>query len=188
MKQPTIQADGWGAKYLSPFQNENPKWQAIFDKAERVIAGSGNVIIIGNRGSGKTRMAAEISAKGGFPMDLNNRIKTSSYRRIAEILIELRDAARCTDGNGEFSVIRHLSGVGLLVIDEFQERGETDWENRMITTIIDRRYADNLPTILIANLQAAEMQQKISPSVISRFNESGGIILCDCPSFRENKP
>jgi DNA replication protein DnaC len=188
MKQPTIQADGWGAKYLSPFQNENPKWQTIFDKAERVIAGSGNVIIIGNRGSGKTRMAAEISAKGGFPMDLNNRAKTSSYRRIAEILIELRDAARRTDSNGEFAVIRHLSGVGLLVIDEFQERGETDWENRMITTIIDRRYADNLPTILIANLQAAEMQQKISPSVISRFNESGGIIVCDCPSFRENKP
>jgi len=85
---------------------------------------------------------------------------------------------------GETATIRRLSSVGLLVIDEFQERSETEWENRMISTILDRRYADNLPTILIANLKINDLRNKISDSVISRANECGGVVVCDCEYFR----
>jgi DNA replication protein DnaC len=182
MKRETI-SDGWGSKYLAPFQNESESWQRYFDKALQVVANGGSLIIIGNRGSGKTRIAAEISRHGVFPDDRHGKFQTSAYRRASEIFIELRDAAQ--NGRDQWKVIQSLSGAGLLVIDEMQERGETEWENRMITTIIDRRYSDNLPTILIANLQPEQMAASVSQSVISRINESGGILLCDCPSFRE---
>ena len=181
-------ADGWGVKFLSPIKNQNQEWDGCYQKAAKSISESGSVFIIGNRGSGKTRMAAEISRNGQFPKDMTGGGKTSAYRRVSEILIDLRDSFRSKSGEGEGKVIKYLSGVGLLVIDEFQERGETDWENRMITTIIDRRYADNLPTILIANLEVGEIEQRISDSVISRINESGGVIRCHCKSFRETKP
>jgi hypothetical protein len=54
----------------------------------------------------------------------------------------------------------------------------------MISTILDRRYADNLPTILIANLKITDLPNKISDSVISRANECGGVVVCDCEYFR----
>lgn len=177
-------ADGWGSKFLAPIQNKDQEWGGCFLKAYLSVGNGGSLIIIGKRGCGKTRMAAEISRAGKFPNDIGGGAKTSVYRRISEILIELKDSFRSKNGEGEGRVIKYLSSAGLLVIDEFQERGETDWENRMITTIIDRRYADSLPTILIANLEVEEIEQKISDSVISRINESGGVIVCRCESFR----
>lgn len=178
-------ADGWGQRYLNPFTNEDPHWEAAFHKTASAVSSKGIVILIGKRGSGKTRLASEVSRVGDFPADIIGRDKTSAYRRASEIFIDLRDSLRSKSGAGEGTVIKHLSGVGLLVIDEFQERGESEWENRIITTILDRRYADELPTILIANLGAAEMAAKISDSVISRVSESGGVIECRWESFRE---
>jgi DNA replication protein DnaC len=175
-------SDGWGARYLAPIENQNVEWAVCFSKTLEIVQRGGITILIGKRGSGKTRIAAEISRGGNFPGDILGKAKTSCYRRIAEILCELRAAMK--GEQGEMSVIRRLSSCGLLIIDEFHERGETEWENRMITTIIDRRYAENLPTILIANLDPDEVARKISDSVISRVNESGGAVVCNCGTFR----
>ena len=175
-------SDGWGARYIAPITNTSQRWAGYLAKASAGVARGGVVIILGKRGRGKTRIAAEISRDGNFPNDLSSRDKTSCYRRATEIICELR--AAMISRVGETATIRRLSAVGLLVIDEFQERGETEWENRMISTILDRRYADNLPTILIANLEIADLPNKISDSVISRANECGGVVVCDCEYFR----
>ena len=175
-------SDGWGSRYIAPIQNTSQRWAGYLTKASAGVARGGVVIILGKRGRGKTRIAAEISRDGNFPNDLSSRDKTSCYRRATEIICELR--AAMISRVGETATIRRLSAVGLLVIDEFQERGETEWENRMISTILDRRYADNLPTILIANLEIADLPNKISDSVISRANECGGVVVCDCEYFR----
>jgi DNA replication protein DnaC len=122
-----------------------------------------------------------------FPKSMRGKFKTSVYRRATEIFVDLKDSFRTSEAKSEGEVIRYLSSAGLLVIDEFQERSESKWENRIITTIIDRRYSDNLPTILIANIELAEMGAKISDSIISRVNESGGVIECRAKNFRANQ-
>ena len=185
-------ADGWGAKFLSEFESQNNEWDADLAKAENAISRNGIIIIIGKRDAGKTRIAAEISRAGNFPGDIfpkgiKGKSKTSVYRRATEIFVDLKDSFRSSEAKSEGEVIRYLSSAGLLVIDEFQERSESKWENRIITTIIDRRYSDNLPTILIANIELAEMGAKISDSIISRVNESGGVIECKPKNFRTNQ-
>jgi len=185
MNDTEITADGWGRRFLIPMNNKNDQWERCFFKALEIVEKSGMVFLIGNRGSGKTTIAAEISRSSKFQNDLNRKTKTSCYRRVCEILMELRDAARSSDGLGESQIIRRLSSYGLLVIDEFQERGETAWENRILTTIIDRRYADNLPTIIIGNIELKDIHRHASDSIISRLNECGGIIDCKNNSFRE---
>ena len=180
-------ADGWGAKFLGEFESQNNEWDADLAKAENAISRNGIIIIIGKRDAGKTRIAAEISRAGNFPNDIKGKSKTSVYRRATEIFVDLKDSFRSSECKSEVEVIRYLSSAGLLVIDEFQERSESKWENRIITTIIDRRYSDNLPTILIANIELAEMGAKISDSIISRVNESGGVIECRAKNFRANQ-
>ena len=72
----------------------------------------------------------------------------------------------------------------LLVIDEAQERGESDWESRMLTHVVDKRYFLQRDTLLISNLKLDEFKASIGTSICSRLIETGGAILADWPSFR----
>jgi len=175
-------SDGWGARYIVPIQNTSQRWEQAYNQTSSIVAKNGVVIIVGDRGRGKTRIAAEISRDGNFPNDLASRDKTSCYRRATEIICELRTAM--ISRVGETATIRRLSAVGLLVIDEFQERSETEWENRMISTILDRRYADNLPTILIANLTKEQLGPALGPSIVDRASENGRRIDFTWNSYR----
>jgi DNA replication protein DnaC len=95
---------------------------------------------------------------------------------------------RATYGKGagetEAEVIREISKIPLLVIDEIQERGGTAWEDRLLTHIIDKRYGAERATILIANLTEAGLADSIGDSITSRLFETGGIIELTGPSFR----
>jgi DNA replication protein DnaC len=72
----------------------------------------------------------------------------------------------------------------LLVIDELQERGESDFENHKQTHIVDARYSRELPTILIANYTREEFAASVSPSILDRIRENGIGVFFDWPSFR----
>ena len=50
-----------------------------------------------------------------------------------------------------------LATTKLLIIDEVQERAESGFENRLLTHLIDARYAAMRPTIIIANLAKREL-------------------------------
>ena len=75
----------------------------------------------------------------------------------------------------------------LLVIDEIQERGGSDWEDRLLTHIIDRRYGQMKDTILIGNLTREEFECAMGASVCDRLTETGGMIVCNWPTFRVAK-
>jgi DNA replication protein DnaC len=71
------------------------------------------------------------------------------------------------------------------VLDEFQERGETDFENKKITTIIDARYAHERPTILITNYTREKLASTLSPAVLDRIRENGCGLHFNWGSFRK---
>jgi DNA replication protein DnaC len=94
---------------------------------------------------------------------------------------------------GEFATEARIDVVNrhripdLLVIDEFQERGETAFENRMLNHLLDLRYGDLTDTLLIANLEPEELVESVGESITERLREAGGIIECNWPSFRDRK-
>lgn len=183
-------ANGWGEKYLTPIESNHEKWNRYFEEVKKIVANSGLVALIQNRGTGKTQMAAEIARAGYWPTDRGewngNAVvggKTALYRRAMDVFIDLRAASDAGKG-----IIEKLSNVGLLVVDEFQERGETPFEDRMMTSILDRRYAGNKPTILISNHEKAGLVAALSPSVRDRMTENGKAYIFDWPSFRRVKP
>ena len=70
------------------------------------------------------------------------------------------------------------------MLDELQERGETPWEDRLLTHVIDRRYAAEKDTLLITNHSKEKFLESIGESVASRLVETGGIVNCSWASYR----
>lgn len=182
---------GWGEKYTRPIKLSGEKWMAAFEQAKIAVEKCGIVAFLGGRGPGKTQMAAEVARAGKWPRDekfwngyKSVADKTALYRRAMDVFLDLRDAARNDSPLSEKKVLAGLESVGLLIIDEFQERGGTDWENRIICNLIDKRYAAQRPTILIANYTREEMAAALSPSVKDRIRENGKAIIFDWESYR----
>lgn len=189
------ESHGWGRKYTQPITLVGEKWLEAFEAAKAAVEKCGIVAFLGGRGPGKTQMAAEVARDGKWPRDAkvwnghqSVRDQTALYRRAMDVFLELRDAARNDSGTSEKKVLDRLEAVGLLVIDEFQERGGSDWENRIICNLLDKRYSAERPTILIANYTREEMAGALSPSVKDRIRENGKAIIFDWPSFRQPKP
>jgi DNA replication protein DnaC len=85
----------------------------------------------------------------------------------------------------EIGLLRDLQSVGLLVIDEIQERAETKYEETALVYLIDQRYANMRPTLLIGNIKHEDFTARIGPSIASRIRETGGVIEFTGPSFRD---
>lgn len=188
-------AHGWGDKYIEPVELTGERWSAAFSEAREFVAKGGIIAFLGGRGSGKTQMAAEIARAGDFHADSGewngNRetfARTPLYQRAMDIFLALRAASKRDSDTSEKAVMDSLIKPGLLVIDEFQERGETEWESRIMSNLVDRRYADEKPTILIANLSREDMAKALSDSIRDRIRENGKAIIFGWESYRKSKP
>ena len=182
------EANGWGLRYVADFSPLGDDWVNTCTDASKVVSQGGLVAFLGGRGTGKTQMAAEIAKTGVWKSDKGewngNRMvsnKTAIYRRAMDIFLDLRDRSA---GASEKAVLEKLTYCGLLVIDEFQERGETPFEDRVVTNLLDKRYNDERPTILIANLDRKGLGQMLSASVIDRMRENGKSYTFDWKSYR----
>jgi DNA replication protein DnaC len=192
---PLRTANGWPARFVEKVElRDVDGWLTKFEKAQRAVSQGGLVALIGLRGTGKTRMAAEIARAGYFPTDKGewngNRMtddKSALYRRSMDVFMDFRATMTRSASKALGDVVEALQRPGLLVIDEFHEAGETAFEKSTMTNLLDRRFADERPTILIANFSAEELGAALGPSIADRMHENGRIIRFEGESFRRNK-
>ena len=171
---------GWPAKYLEAVRTKphGSEWLAAYQVAKERVQKNGIVVLYGARGGGKTRMAAELAAMVG----------NSRYRTAMRFFLEVRATFRKGSEKTELEVIEELASTPLLILDEIQERGETPFEDRLLTHVIDARYAGMRPTVIIANLTKSNLASSLGPSIVDRARENGKSIEFNWPSFREVKP
>lgn len=152
-------------------------WFEAYRSVEQVCDAGGLVVLLGPRGTGKTQLAVCAVAhvcRDGHP---------SRYLKAMDLFREIRACFR-KDGPNEVDVVNALCKLGLLVIDEAHERSDSDWENRTLTNIIDRRYDAVKPTILVSNMARDAFGQAVGTSIVSRIHECGRVIECNWKSFR----
>jgi len=73
-------------------------------------------------------------------------------------------------------IVERCIAVPLLVLDEFHERTDGAWGKETLTAIVDGRYADGKPSVVIANETADVFAERVGPSVWSRVLEGGAVL------------
>ncbi len=155
-------------------------WNATFGKIMAVIANGGTIAMIGPRGTGKTRFAAEAMR--------NVAPREGIYATAMGVFIRIRETFQKNSKESESEIVRELSRCPLLILDEIQERGNSAWEDRLLTHILDARYGNMLPTIIIANLTSEALAVQLGDSIVSRLHETGGVLEINGPSHRIKQP
>lgn len=162
-------------------------WSAAWDSLVSAIAEGRSLFmaIVGPRGTGKTQLAVEGARR---VCEIESTQKTPQerpavYAKAMGIFVEIRQAMKGDDG--EAKAIQKYVSPKMLIIDEIQERGETEWEDRVLTHILDKRYDDpKKHTLILGNLKPDDVAKSLGSSVTSRIRECGNLIVCDWPSFR----
>lgn len=166
--------------------------------------------LVGPRGTGKTQMAAELGREAfrlavavaptpassywgegwerRYAADKRNQENVAWAARWVNALDLFADLKTRNIEVGESAALAKWARPALLVIDEIQERGDTEFESRMLTNLIDKRYGAMKDTLIIGNLDSGEFQKRVGASIVSRMIECGGISVCNWPSFRKPKP
>lgn len=174
-------------------RNGSPWWTSgpreLLDKRDRayecLLARGGSVLLIGRRGTGKTQLALELASRLVCDVPIVRRTPTSAlvaYHVLQDLFDDEKLSWRTV--SDEPAGLRKARDTALLVLDEIQERYETAWEDRALTLLFDYRYREMLRTILVANVEAAHLAEKLPASIVSRMGEIGMVIDCDWPSFR----
>ena len=146
---------------------EDHEWSQNFGKICNIVTEGGMACLVGPRGTGKTRLAVEVLRE----KNPHNAI----YATVMGFFLRVRATFGAKGNETEQDIMRELGTARLLILDEVQERGDTSWEDRILTHLLDLRYGKMLPTILIANLTASDFADSVGPSIASRLEETGGI-------------
>ncbi len=159
--------------------NKCPNWDKSYQQLKKQYAKNGIIGLIGSRGGGKTQAGVVMIAY------TTKQGKKSYYVKAQEIFLSIRDA----QGGGETGLMKTFetyTSPDLLVIDAFQVRAGTEFEYRTLVSIIDKRYDNMMPTILISNDTAEEFVEAMGDDSYSRMQEGGGIIQFNSTDFRGN--
>lgn len=157
----------------------SPGQASAFDKIvsskEGFLAGFAGV-----RGSGKTMLGCDLIRH--WCLELGKRAK---YCTAMCFFLEVREAHLFK--KSERQVVDDYVAPDLLVVDECQQRGHTDFEDRLLSAMIDQRYGAMKCTILLSNQKPKEFAESMGRSVMSRMQERGCLFICEgtaWPNFR----
>lgn len=141
----------------------------------------GAIALLGPRGVGKTSEATRLAYEWvrdalerwlGLPTDF--RAPRAVYRTLTELL-NAEKSMFDSPQHGIATPLDLAATAPLFVLDEIHEAPvhDTTWSRQQFVTLLDRRYRDRRPTILLGNLSEKGVRG-ISESVWDRIREGGG--------------
>lgn len=162
-------------KTLDNFQ-ATTEWQAkakakvkhYIDNLEQFADQGRSLIFLGNVGTGKTHLAVSLLKaflqKGGSGVFLS----------VSDLILDIRDSW----GKGSArEKIELYASADLLVLDEVGVQAGTDNERQILFSIINRRYNEVKPTVLISNLDIHAFKTFVGKRIFDRLKENGGDLV-----------
>lgn len=144
--------------------------------SEHLESGHG-LLLTGQKGCGKTHLA------GAIMQHIMPRY-TSLYTTVPELVRAVRDTWRRDSKHSTSAVIDAMRALDLFVLDEVGMQTGTDGEQVILYDVLDGRYRDCKPTILLTNLDAVAMKAAIGDRLFDRLRETSRRVLFDWDSYR----
>lgn len=139
---------------------------------EGVLNGAGACLVMaGKVGTGKTHLAASM---------VNMMIESGKQCRLikmSELIRTLKSSWSKNSQQNESDLIDFYSRIPLLIIDEIGIQFGSDTEKLLLSEIVDNRYQELLPTVLISNLDLEGIKQCIGERSYDRLREDGGKVV-----------
>lgn len=198
-----LRALGWDERHcrrIAPDWN-CPQQSKAFHAMDSKLIGTGAIVaLVGERGVGKTTLAAE-----------HSRLRLEARRAYFQLPAMERPHPHPPREPGRYEKLGRLSNIfkplyadfgsinteelskqldawckcELVVLDELHETEDLKTNMRFLVDFVDRRYANKKDTILISNHSAEEFSVNTNSSIISRISHHGGIIRCNWESHRK---
>lgn len=152
------------------------------EKFEDRLSMGGGLVLCGTPGTGKTHLACAIA----------NHVIREFYRvALFTSVTKMSRAVKATYSpradRTEDQVIRDFVAPDLLILDEVGAQRGTETELLLAQEILDERYQEVRPTILISNLPESDLGKYIGDRALDRMYEGGGAILAfDWESHRRS--
>ncbi len=172
-------------------------WELVGAKIAPKLGTGCLFALVGGRGVGKTQLCHDLAL--GLLERLHvawSRITRESrggdcsegtwprYTKMLHIFRDIRSTMGQAATQTERAAVREFVEPRLRLIYEAHLRGETEFEDRTLTDIVDQRYDAKRDTIFISNLTRTEFAKSLGASIVSRLHECGSCIECAWPSFR----
>jgi DNA replication protein DnaC len=151
-------------KVLEACKGYASDWDAVKDSGK-------SMIFIGNVGAGKTHLACsiayEVAERGGRPLFIS----------VSEMMREIKSAFNKDSDTTEQEQIDKFANVGLLILDELGMDYGTDFNKALLFEVLNNRYANQKPSILISNLDTSALREYMGERLFDRMRENGGKLL-----------
>lgn len=130
------------------------------------------LLLVGGPGTGKTHLACAILAT------IIRAGHTGLFLSASEALRGIRDAFSPRAQTTESEAFALLTAPDLLVLDEVGVAiGDGEKRTAMLFDVINARYGEQRPMILIANLTAAELELYLGERIMDRLLEASSALV-----------
>jgi DNA replication protein DnaC len=144
------------------------KYIAMFDEPPV----SNPLFLTGSYGTGKTHLAVAIMKH----LIDKGKIRTAYYTTTMRMIRDIRSSYHHKSDSTEQEVIDRYIVKDLLVLDEVGLQNGTDNEKLLIYEVLNGRYENMSPTVLISNLPYIDLKNYLGERVIDRLKGKGGIL------------
>lgn len=136
-------------------------------------------LLLGMPGTGKTHLSI------GIALAIMEKGNTSIFTTASRMFRAIKDTYRKGSEHSESEVIAIYTSCDLLIVDEVGVQRGSDYEKDTFFDVINERYENLKPTIVLSNLTLEEIKNYLGERVFDRLRENGGkAFVLDWDSYR----
>lgn len=146
------------------------------------LAAGTSLVFTGGPGTGKTHLAAAIANSV-----IERNLASVVFGTVSTLLRRIKSTYAKDSQSSEQRAIDELIGPELLVFDEVGVQVGSEHERLLMFDILNGRYQELRPTILVSNLNAEALESLLGQRVMDRYRECGSVLAFDWQSYRGSK-
>ena len=162
---------------LSTYEVTHAAQRAVLDRCrwfldtwrERKTLGT-SMLLVGRPGTGKTHLGCALAIAVARLGD------TALFATATEFTRAIRETYN-GGKQSEAQVLERYAAPQLLVLDEVGASSGSDHEKQQLFELINRRYSESRPTVLVTNLSVEEIQAFLGERILDRLRDGGGKLL-----------